>query len=187
MRGLMFNYLLEYIESWHGYGVVDTIIEASSVENDGAYANGGMYRDVDFIKLIATTSETLKVPILHLLESFGKQTFKPLYKKFMTIYDHDIYKQNTISSAFDFIVMLNTIHYKEVTKLYPDSIFPHFDIINRNDSTLEVLYRSQRHLPFLAKGLLEGCIDYFDEVLIVEILDDSKEKGTHFIIRKERT
>ncbi|MCW8821365.1 MAG: heme NO-binding domain-containing protein [Sulfurovum sp.] len=186
MRGLMFNYLLEYIESRHGYGVVDAIIEESELDNDGSYADGGMYKDADFIKLIATTSETLKIPTIQFLESFGKQTFSPLYKKFMTIYDHDVYKQNTISSAFDFIVMLNTIHYKEVTKLYPDSIFPHFDIINRNDSTLEVIYRSKRHLPFLAKGLLEGCIAYFDEVLIVEIQNDSKEKNTHFIIRKER-
>lgn len=186
MRGLMFNYLLEYIETQHGYGIVDAIIESSEVENNGSYADGGMYRDEDFIKLIATASETIKVPILQLLESFGKQTFNPLYKKFMTIYDHDAYKQNTISNAFDFIVMLNTIHYKEVVKLYPDSIFPHFDIINRNDSTLEVLYLSQRHLPFLAKGLIEGCIEYFDELLTVEIQNDSKEKGTHFIIRKEQ-
>lgn len=186
MRGLMFNYLLEYIRSQYEYDVVDAIIEASEVENNGSYANGGMYRDADFIKLIATASETLQVSTLQLLESFGKQTFKPIYEKLMTIYDHDAYKQNTISNAFDFIVMLDTIHYKEVVKLYPDSIFPHFDIINRNDSTLEVLYRSQRHLPYIAKGLLEGCVEYFNEALTVEIQDNSKEKGTHFIIRKER-
>ena len=184
MRGIMFNYLLEYIENQYDYGTVNTIIEASGIEDDGSYADGGMYRDADFIKLVETTSETLKVPTLQLLESLGKQNFKSLYEKFMTIYDHNAYKQNTVACAFDFVVMLNTIHYKEVVKLYPDSIFPYFDVISRNDSTLEILYRSTRHLTYLAKGMLEGCIEYFNEALTVEILDDSKEKGTHFIIQK---
>ena len=62
MRGLMFNYLLEYIENKYDYGIVDTIIEASGIEDDGSYADGGMYRDADFIKLVETTSKTLQVP-----------------------------------------------------------------------------------------------------------------------------
>lgn len=186
MRGLMFNYLLKCIESNYGYGMVDTIIETSDIRNNGSYTDGGLYDDADFMKLIAAASKTLHIPDSQFMESFGKQTFKPIYEKLMTIYDHDTYKQNTIANAFDFIVMLDTIHYKEVVKLYPQSIFPYFDIVHRNDSTLEILYRSQRHLPYIAKGLLEGCAEYFNEALTIEIKNDSTQEGTHFIIQKEQ-
>ncbi len=187
MRGLMFNYLLECIESHHSYDIVDTIIEASDVQNQGSYADGGMYEDTDFIKLIVTASKTLQVSDSELMQICGKQIFPPLYKRLLSIYDKNAYKTDTINNAFDFIVMLEAIHYKEVVKLYPDSIFPHFDVIRRDDFLLEIVYRSQRNLPFLAKGMLEGCIEYFDEALTIEMKDGSKKETTHFIIRKEQT
>lgn len=186
MRGLIFNYLLQYIEFHYGYDVVDKIIELSNVTNNGSYTDSGMYEDREFMQLLTIASETLKVPIPQLLESCGKEIFKPLYKKLVTIYDQDLYKHNTINNTFDFIGLLEDIHYKEVVKLYPDSIFPHFNVIKRDHSLLEVVYHSQRHLPFLAKGMLEGCIEYFNEALIVEMKDDSSKKSTHFIIRKEQ-
>ena len=76
--------------------------------------------------------------------------------------------------------MLNNIHYKEVVKLYPDSIFPHFDVIKRENSMIEVVYHSERNLPYLAKGMLEGCIEYFNEALTVEMQDDAKKKEYTF-------
>lgn len=41
MRGLMFNYLLEYSRSQHDYGIVDAIIEASDLKiQDDSKENG---------------------------------------------------------------------------------------------------------------------------------------------------
>jgi len=182
----MFNYLLECIESHHGgYDIVDTIIEASNVQNQGSYANGGLYEDVDFIKMIATASKVLHVPTSELLQFCGRQIFPSLYKRLLSIYDQNSYQAHSIQNAFDFIAELENIHYKEVVKLYPDSIFPHFDIIKRDNSMIEVVYHSQRNLPFFAKGLLEGCVAYFDEALTIDMQDGLKKGSTHFIIRKE--
>ena len=186
MRGLMFNYLLEYVESYSSYAVVDTILDASNLENKGSYTDGGMYKDADFTNLIETTSKTLEVPVSHLLLSCGKYIFPLLYQKLLTIYNESSYNYGSINTAFDFIGMLEEIHYKEVVKLYPDSIFPHFEVIKRDNSMMEVVYHSQRNLPFLAKGMLEGCIEYFDKALTIEMQDGSKKGSTHFIIRKEQ-
>lgn len=186
MRGLIFNYLLKYIEFHYGYDTVDAIIDASGIKSDGSYADGGMYEDEEFMKLMAAVSETLDISIPQLLESFGKCTFKHLYERLMTIYNKDSYQLDSVNNVFDFIGLLEDIHQKEVVKLYPESIFPHFSIIKRDDSTLEMLYHSQRNLPFLAKGMLKGCIEYFNEALTVEMHDESKKEGTRFIIRKRK-
>ncbi len=186
MRGLMFNHLLECIESHHSYDIVDSIIDASDVQDQGSYADGGMYEDVDFIKLIAASSKTLRVSESELLRFCGRQIFPFLYKRLLTIYDQSTYSTDSIKNAFDLISILETIHYKEVVKLYPDSIFPHFDVIDRDHSKLEILYRSSRNLSFLAKGMLEGCIEYFNEALTVEMQHKSINEGTLFIIRKEQ-
>jgi hypothetical protein len=187
MRGLMFNYLLKYIESYYSYALVDTILETSTIETENAFADGGMYEDGDFIKLIETASKTLQVPMPQLLLSYGRYIFPPLYEKFLTIYGKNTGKYSSINTAFDFIDILKEIHYKEVVKLYPDSIFPHFEVLKHDNTMMEINYHSERNLPFLAKGLLEGCIEYFDETLTIEMKDDSKEGSTHFIIRKEQT
>ena len=182
----MFNCLLDYIESHYNYALVDTILEASDIESERGYADGGMYEDVHFIQLIETASITLQLPLHQLLQSCGKESFSPLYQKLLTIYNKNNNKYDSIKTAFDFMSMLEEIHYNEVVKLYPDSLFPHFEVINRDNSTMEILYNSKRNLPFLAKGLLEGCIEYFDEALTIEMQDDSKKGTTHFIIKEEQ-
>lgn len=185
MRGLMFNYLLECIEYHHNYEIVDTIIEASNLKNQGSYADGGIYKDTDFIKLIITASKTLQISNSDLLQLCGKQIFLPLYNRFLTIYNQNSYQTKSIKNAFDFISMLEEIHYKEIVKLYPDSIFPHFEVIHHDNSMIEIVYHSERNLSFLAKGLINGCIEYFDEALTLEMENGLKKGSTHFIIKKE--
>ncbi|MBT8347983.1 MAG: hypothetical protein HKP62_00875 [Sulfurovum sp.] len=184
MRGLMFNYLLSYIDETYGYDMVDTVISKSNVSNDGAYSNAGLYEDKEFIELIKTASTLLEISLTQIQVSCGKYSFGHIYEKLITLYDQDIYKHTRFSNAFEFISMLEVIHYKEVVKLYPDSDFPHFDIITYDESMIEICYRSPRVLPYLAKGFLEGCITYFGESLSIQMRDVSTNDGTHFIIQK---
>ncbi|MBC8237275.1 MAG: heme NO-binding domain-containing protein [Helicobacteraceae bacterium] len=184
MRGLMFNYLLEFIEEDFGYGVVDSVIGASGVGNDGSYADGGLYADEDLLSLMSAAASVLNISTNELQVLFGHRTFRPIYEKLITIYENNVYKQNKINSAFDFIVMLDTIHYKEVVKLYPESIFPYFTLLNRTETELEFMYCSKRNLPYLAKGLLMGCAEYFKERLLIEMKEQTNEEETYFIIKK---
>jgi hypothetical protein len=56
----------------------------------------------------------------------------------------------------------------EVRKLYPDAEFPSFRTHARNNSTLEIDYRSCRPLAPLAEGLILGASDYFREPVSVD-------------------
>lgn len=185
MRGIMFNYLLSCIEKHYGYEIVDNIIIRSKVINDGAYANGKLYNDEEFVTLIKTASNILNMSPSEMQVRCGKDIFKDIFEKLVTLYDPHTHKYNKFTNAFDFISKLEIIHFKEVAKLYPDSEFPHFDVISHDDIKIEIRYRSKRNLPYLAKGFLEGCIVYFDEPLSLQMVEDENSNGTRFIIEKE--
>lgn len=184
MRGLMFNYLLNYLESTYDYVFVDEVIESSDLSNDGSYADGGVYPDEDLLDMIKYVSKKVFIEPEVFLEQFGEWLFNPLFVKLSTIYDRNEYRQSTIQSAFDFLVMLNTIHYKEVVKLYPESKFPHFDVIERNDNELRIEYRSERELHHLAKGMLIGCGIYFNETFHIEMKPSDTGNAVKFTISK---
>ena len=184
MRGLMFNYLLTYIEDAYDYPFLDEMIEGSALLNDGSFADGGLYPDEELIRFIGIVSEKLDIRLEDFLGQFGEWLFNPLFLKLKTIYNLDSYRQSTIKNSFDFIAMLNTIHYKEVVKLYPDSDFPHFDVLSRSDNELLIEYRSQRKLHHLAKGMLIGCGTYFNERLNIEMEPSEDNESMKFTIRK---
>lgn len=184
MRGLMFNYLLNYLEFTYDYAVVDEAIENSGLSNDGSYADGGVYPDEDLVHMIAYASKKLLLEPEIFLERFGEWLFNPLFVKLNSIYDRNAYRQSTIRNAFDFLVMLDTIHYKEVVKLYPDSIFPHFDVIDRHDNELQIEYRSKRKLHHLAKGMLMGCGIYFNETFRIEMQPSDADGAVKFTITR---
>lgn len=184
MRGLMFNYLLEYLEETHSYALVDNLIESSALRNDGSYADGGLYPDEEMLRLVDAASAKLKLEPDFFLEAWGEWIFSPIFDKLNRIYENEAYRQSTVQNAFDFIVMLNTIHYKEVVKLYPDSKFPHFDILKRSENELQLEYRSDRKLHCLAKGMLIGCGKYFKETFRIHMVSSPTDSAVIFTITK---
>jgi hypothetical protein len=184
MRGLIFNYLLEYLEEIHEYAFVDELIENMALLNNGSFADGGLYPDEELIRLIVSASEKLQMEQAAFLEHFGEWMFVPLYAKLETIYDAEAYRQSTIQNAFDFIVMLNAIHYKEVVKLYPNSDFPHFNVVQRTEDELVIEYCSRRKLHYLAQGILTGCIKYFNENLHIDMQPSAANSVAKFTIRR---
>lgn len=184
MRGLMFNYLLEYLEETHSYALVDNLIESSALRNDGSYADGGLYPDEELLRLVDTASNKLKVKPDSFLEEWGEWIFSPIFDKLNRIYENEAYRQSMIQNAFDFIVMLNAIHYKEVAKLYPDSKFPHFKILKRCENELQLEYRSDRKLHHLAKGMLVGCGKYFKETFRIHMVSSPTDSAVIFTITK---
>ncbi len=184
MRGLIFNYLLEFIEETHGYPFVDDLIESTALLNDGSFVDGGLYPDKEFMRFIVNTSEKMQTKQATFLEQFGEWVFLPMYAKLNTVYDVNAYHQSTIQSAFDFIAMLNTIHYKEIVKLYPDSDFPHFNVLKRSEDELFIEYSSRRKLHHLANGLLAGCAKYFNEKLHIDMHISKTGSTVDFTITK---
>jgi len=53
----------------------------------------------------------------------------------------------------------------EVLKLYPDAEVPHFEVLDRTDDRLVLLYESTRHFCDLAEGLMHACAIHFGETI----------------------
>ena len=71
--------------------------------------------------------------------------------------------------AIDLLCSLETIIHKEVLKLYPDAELPSFNIQNINSQEIVMEYRSCRPFAHLAKGLINGCAEYYQQELSVSM------------------
>jgi len=75
----------------------------------------------------------------------------------------------------------------EVLKLYPDAELPSFTIDHVDDKTLIMLYKSSRPFAMLAQGLIKGAAEYFNEKILIEMVDLSNGEGNcaRFELKKE--
>jgi len=81
-----------------------------------------------------------------------------------------------------FLAGIEDIIHAEVLKLYPDAQLPRFDVEHQDEHRLVLVYRSPRHMPELALGLIEGCIDHFGQSVTVRSnpVDDGDQRSVRF-------
>ena len=64
----------------------------------------------------------------------------------------------------------------EVLKLYPDAGLPDFETeISEDGNTLYFEYHSHRHFSDLARGLMDGAFEHWNETVHVDVEDRSTE------------
>ncbi|QTR50251.1 heme NO-binding domain-containing protein [Candidatus Thiothrix anitrata] len=172
MKGLVFTEFLEMVESKFSPDMVDDIIDDSDLPSGGAYTAVGTYPHSEMLALVQNLSQKTSLPIPALVKIFGQH----LFGRFVELYPS--FFQNT-RNAFDFLESIENYVHIEVRKLYPDAELPTFET-NRNadDSKLVMVYRSNHPFASLAEGLIEGCLNHFNEKAQVEILDQSAGRGT---------
>jgi hypothetical protein len=56
-----------------------------------------------------------------------------------------------------------------VKKIYPDAELPKFSVIKHSEKEMEITYTSCRPFAYLAKGLILGCSEHYDEKIVVDI------------------
>lgn len=155
MKGTVFCEFLNMTEENFGYKMVDQIINQSNLPNDGAYTSVGTYDFDELVSLLTHLSQNTNIPPNKLLYDFGDYLFKIFLKKYpeMFQYAHD---------GFTFLERVPQKIHIEVNKLYPDAELPHIET-SIEDNVLTMKYASSRKLGDLAKGLINGCMNHFDE------------------------
>ena len=161
MRGLIFTELYELIEEKFGYEMLDNIIVDAKVPNDGAYSATGNYPFSELLSLVVQLHEKSKLPIETLLEVFGEQLFKKL------ISAHPQFDTNM--NIIDFLENVELYIHHEVQKLYPDAELPKFDIVSKDTKSFVFYYNSSKQLHHLAKGLILGASNYFNNPVNIEM------------------
>ncbi|WP_298632572.1 heme NO-binding domain-containing protein [uncultured Umboniibacter sp.] len=167
MKGVVFTEFFELVETTFGEDVLDDIIDKADLDSEGAYTAVGKYDHDDMVKLVEALSAEINVPVPELIETYGKY----LFGRFVVIYPGFF---DGVSSTFSFLSRIDNHIHVEVKKLYPDAELPVFDAII-NGPKMTMTYDSKRPFGYLAKGLINGCIEHFGETIEIIRADISTD------------
>lgn len=178
MKGIVFTEFLELVEEKFGLEVVDEIIEKSQLESQGIYTSVGTYEFSEMLQLLQNLSANTHISIDDLLLVYAEHFFGVLEKSYPGL----------IATYKDPIEMLASIEnhiHVEVRKIYPDAELPSFEVKEKTDNSLIMIYKSSRAMHHFGLGLMNKTFEYFNTSATI-ILEKIKEDGTEvkFIITK---
>jgi hypothetical protein len=174
MKGLIFTEFLGLVEEKWDANMVDDIIDACDLPSGGAYTAVGTYDHQEIVALVVELSKRSGVEVPDLLRVYGQHLFGKLAKSYPQFV-------GKAGSVLDFLEGVENYIHVEVRKLYPDAELPSFETKRHEPHVLEMIYRSSRHLDDVCHGLIEGCMEYFNNEGSVE--REPIEDGTRFMIR----
>ena len=179
MKGIVFTEFLDLVEDKFGLETVDEIIEKSELKTDGVYTSIGTYAFSDMLQLLQNLSEKTKITIDELLLIYGEHFFSVLEKSYPDL----------LATYKDPIEMISSIEnhiHVEVRKIYPDAELPTFEVIEKKENSLVLIYRSSRAMHHFGLGLMNKTFEHFNSTASIQ-LEKVKENGTEvkFIINKD--
>lgn len=155
MKGVVFTEFIEMVESQFGDEVLEQIIEKANLPHNAEYTAVGSYPHEELVSLVLELSTESNVPVPDLLKAYGKHFFGILGKSYASMI-------SDVKDGFELFQKLENYIHVEVKKLYPEAELPKFDTEWEGDS-LVMYYQSSRKLGDFAHGLIEGCLEHFDQ------------------------
>lgn len=178
MKGLVFTHYLDFIESTHGYDLVDQMLLQTDVASKGAYTSVGTYPHSELVQLLMCTSTLTGRSVPELVKSFGFYLAAVFQKAYPSFFEE-------ASDSFQFIASVHHKIHPQVLKLYPEAELPYFDVEHHDEQTLVFTYRSGRAMADLAEGIIMGCLKHFGEEALLH-RENIKTDGTEvrFVLRR---
>ena len=178
MKGIIFTEFLELVEEKFGLGMVDKIISQSELNSGGAYTSVGTYEFSEMLQLISHLSANTDITVDDLLLVYSEHLFAVLVKTHPNLVEH--YKD-----PMDLVASIENHIHVEVQKIYPEAQLPSFELEERTDTKMIMVYRSDRALYMLGKGLMLEAFKLFNVPVNIEFKKLNKQ-GTEvrFIINK---
>ncbi len=178
MKGIVFTEFLELVEDKFGLEMVDKIISESNLESQGMYTSVGTYKFSEMLQLLHHLSDNTGISIDDLLLVYAEHFFIVLedsYPGLLATYNDPIEMLASIE---------NHIHI-EVRKIYPDAELPTFQVIEKTNNSLVMIYKSSRAMHHFGLGLMNKTFEHFNSTATI-VLEKIKEDGTEvkFIINK---
>jgi len=179
MKGIVFTEFLEMVEAQFGIVIADRIINEDQLESGGVYTSVGTYNHTEMVQLVTNLSKETELPVHDLLRAYGKHFFTMATVSYQQFF-------HSIEDSFQFLSGIENYIHVEVLKLYPDAELPRFEINQVSSNELIMIYHSERRLAHFAQGLIEACVDYFNELIDLEVIDMSGDGSeVKFILVKK--
>ena len=160
MLGIVFSEFIEMVESTFSMDMVDDIIDAAEIESGGSYTSVGYYSHVEILKLVTALSEKTGTPVPDLIHAFGNYLFSRFIERYPVFFEG-------VEHSIDFLETIENHIHVEVKKLYPEAELPTFECRRMDDGSFEMIYRSSRPLADLAQGLMNGCIEHYQDTYTI--------------------
>lgn len=158
--------------------MVDKIISQSELDSGGIYTSVGTYEFSEMLQLISHLSQNTDISVDNLLMVYSEHLFKALIKAHPNLVEHYKDPMNLLAS------IENHIHV-EVQKIYPEAQLPTFELEERTDTKMVMVYKSDKALYMLGKGLMLETFKLFNVSANVEF-EKLNNEGTEvrFFINK---
>lgn len=180
MKGIVFTEFLDLVEDKFGLEVVDEIISKSNLPSQGAYTAVGTYEFSEMLSLLKHLSERTKISIDDLLLVYAEHFFAVLLDSYPGLI-------NKYSNPIEMLSSIENHIHVEVRKIYPDAELPTFQILNKSDDSLTMIYSSSRAMHHFGLGLMNKTFEHFNSSATI-VMEKIKEDGTEvkFIITKNK-
>ncbi|BAO75956.1 heme NO-binding domain-containing protein [Winogradskyella sp. PG-2] len=162
MKGMIFTEFLELVEEKFGLVMVDKIINQSNLDSEGIYTAVGTYEFSDMLQLLTHLSNNTDISIDDLLLVYSEHLFKALLKTHPNLVDH--YKD-----PMDLLASIENHIHVEVQKIYPEAQLPTFEIEDRTETKMIMIYKSDKALYMLGKGLMLETFKSFKVPVNIEV------------------
>jgi len=176
MKGVVFVELLAMAEEAFGEDAVDEVIDNADLHNGGSYTAVGNYPCEELVKIVEAFSAYSGLDADVLQRKFGHWMmgfFSRRYPEFFV----------GKSTAFEMLEAVDQEIHVEVLKLYPDAELPAFQTERRGDGRLDMIYTSPRPLVPFCHGLIEACVESFEEkATVTSVATPNTTNSTTFTI-----
>lgn len=166
MKGVVFTELFDFVEEVHGIELLDRVISECELTNGGGYTVVGTYACSELMQIVGRLCEELGAEASVVVNLFGRRLFGQFAKRYSHVLPD--YK-----NSFELLVAVEEIIHVEVKKLYPDAELPTFRYTRPNSNTLVMHYESNRPFADLCEGLIQACVEHFEEDISIERIDTS--------------
>ena len=178
MKGIVFTEFLELVEEKFGLEMVDNIITSSTLESEGVYTAVGTYSFSEMLQLLSHLSENTGISIDNLLLVYAEHFFTVIEKSYPGLLE-------TYKDPIEMISSIENHIHVEVRKIYPDAELPTFEVVEKTENSLIMIYTSSRAMHHFGLGLMNKTFAHFNSSATID-LQKIKEDGTEvrFIIHK---
>ncbi|SFD04367.1 heme NO-binding domain-containing protein [Algibacter pectinivorans] len=178
MKGIVFTEFLELVEDKFGLEMVDNIISSSNLESGGVYTAVGTYNFSEMLQLLQQLSTNTGISIDDLLLVYAEHFFSVLKDSYPGLLE-------TYKDPIEMISSIENHIHVEVRKIYPDAELPTFEVVEKSENSLIVIYRSSRAMHHFGLGLMNKTFEHFNSTANI-VLEKLKEDGTEvkFLINK---
>lgn len=176
MKGTVFVELLKMAEGAFGEDVVDEVLDKADLENGGAFTTVGNYPCSELVKIVEAFSEHSGLSQEMLQRKFGHWMLDHFGENYP-----EFFKEK--KGSFEMLEAIDGEIHVEVRKLYPEAELPRFTTERKSDDFLEMVYSSPRPLVGFCHGLIEACVDRFDEKAEIYRTPATAKNSTLFQIK----